>query len=145
MSNQRAFEDACQTQVAFWQKVLRLQDWRIDIEFWPHHALDSSIAKTIWNANNKSATIALRLPYQIAAVEHEWPEGEAGNYDLSIIHELLHLMFQPMECKIQIAEEQSCSLIASALVELYQAQPQSSQLSGCDGVSDKDTSSGHYL
>lgn len=139
------FESECKAQTAFWQQVLRLQDWRIEIEFWPHHALEFSVAKTIWNANNKSATIALRLPEQMAAVEHEWPAGEAGDYDLSIVHELLHLMFQPMECKVQIAEEQACNLIASALVQLYRAKSHDSQLSCGTMGADKAPYSGHYL
>lgn len=141
------FEAAIQSQVEFWQKTLRLQDWRIEIEFWPHHALEFSVAKSIWNANNKSATIALRYPHQMGAVEHEWPAGEAGNYDLSIVHELLHLMFIPMECKVSIAEEQSCNLIASALIQLYQAHPQGlPTLSTCGGEeAHKASSPGHYM
>ena len=141
------FTAACEAQVAFWQKILRLQDWQIDIEFWPHHALETSVAKTIWNACNKSATIALRYPHQLGAVEHEWPAGEAGNYDLSIVHELLHLMYVPMECKILVAEEQACNLVASALVQLYQAHPQGlPTLSTCGGEeAHKASSPGHYM
>jgi hypothetical protein len=141
------FLAACAEQVAFWQKTLRLQDWVIDIECWPHHALETSVAKTVINHNNKSAILALRYPHQMGAVEYEWPEGEAGDYDLSIVHELLHLMFQPMESKNYTAEEQSCNLIASAMVSLYRARPQGPPtLSPCGGEeAHKASSPGHYM
>ncbi len=141
------FEAGCRTQIAFWQKILRLQDWRVDVEFWPHHALENSVAKTITNFNNKSAIFALRYPHEMGAVEHEWPVGEAGDYDLSIVHELLHLMFQPMRSQCEVSEEQSCNLIASALVQLYRAQPQGlPTLSTCGGEdAHKASSPGHYM
>lgn len=137
----------CQEQLDFWQKLLRLQDWQVKLEFWPHHALETSVAKTIWNGGNKSATIALRFPHEMGAVEHEWPAGEAGDYDLSLVHELLHLMFFPMECKLTMAEEQACNLIASALVQLYRVHPQGPPtLSPCGGEeAHKASSPGHYM
>jgi len=141
------FSAACAEQIAYWQQVLRLQDWRIALEFWPHHALETSVAKTIWNVSNKSATIALRYPHQMGAVEQEWPAGEAGDYDLSIVHELLHLMFQPMHSQCQESEEQACNLVASALVQLNRAHPQGlPTLSTCGSEeAHKVSSPGHYM
>lgn len=147
MDTHEEFKQSCETQVAFWQKPLRLQDWLITIEFWPHNALGSDVAKVQMNANNKSAVLALRYPDEISAVAHEWPVGEAGDYDLSIVHELLHLMFQSMQSQCEVGEEQSCNLIASALVQLYRAQPQGlPTLSTCGGEdAHKASSPGHYM
>lgn len=141
------FESACQEQIAYWQRVLRVQDWKIATEFWPHKALEDSVAKTIINHNNKSATLILRYPHDLSAVEHDWPAGEAGDYDLSIVHELLHLLLRPMESTHLVAEEQACNLIALAMVQLYRAQPQGPPtLSPC-GREDahKASSPGHYM
>jgi len=145
--DQGAFETACRDQVIAWQKILRLQDWKIEVEFWPHKALGASVAKTESNLNNKSALIVLRYPDDLAAVEHDWPAGEAGDYDLSIVHELLHLMMRPMDCQLLWAEEQACNLLASAFVSLYRAHPQGPPtLSPCGREeAHKASSHGHYL
>lgn len=147
VNEHEVFKQTCISQISYWQKVLRLQDWKIEIEFWPHNALGNDVAKAHMNANNKSAVLALRYPDDIPAVEHEWPVGEAGDYDLSIVHELLHLMFYPMRSQCEVSEEQSCNLIASALVQLYRAQPQGlPTLSTCGGEdAHKASSPGHYM
>lgn len=141
------FEAACHEQIQYWQKILRLQDWSVAVEFWPHKALEDSVAKTLINQNNKSAVMVLRYPEDLSAVEHDWPAGEAGDYDLSIVHELLHLMLRPMESTHTVAEEQACNLIASAMITLYRAHPQGPPtLSPC-GREDahKASSPGHYM
>jgi len=141
------FEQSCRTQIASWQEVLRLQDWKIELEFWPHKALDQSVAKIRSNYNNKSALLILRYPEELAPIKHDWPEGEVDDYDLSIVHELLHLMLRPMECELEWAEEQACNLIAASLVRLYRAHPQGPPTpSPCgDETAHKAVSSGHYL
>lgn len=144
---QDQFEQSCREQVGFWQRILRVQDWKLDLEFWPHRALEESVAKTTMNLNNKSAIIILRNPEDISAVAHDWPAGEAADYDLSIVHELLHLHLRPLMSDDLVAEEQACNLIAAALVQLYRAQPQGPPtLSPC-GSDDahKASSHGHYL
>lgn len=113
------FDQAVRTQVAFWQRILRLNDWAIKVTYWPHEALGDSVASVKWNRNNQSATLVLRVPDDVAAVEKQWPEGEAQDYDLSIVHELIHLKCIPMEGEHEWAEEQLCNHMAHALVRLY--------------------------
>lgn len=145
--DQEAFESACREQVGHWQKILRLQDWKIEVEFWPHKALGSQVARSETNLNNKSALLVLRYPEDLAPIEHDWPAGEAGDYDLSIVHELMHVMLRPMDCQLLWAEEQACNLLAIALVSLYRAQPQGPPtLSPCGrDEAHKAPSHGHYL
>jgi hypothetical protein len=141
------FETSCREQVAYWQRVLRVQDWKVEIEFWPHKALEDSVAKTLMNVNNKSAVLILRYPEQLSAVEHDWPAGEAADYDLSIVHELLHLHLRPLDSTQLVAEEQACNLIALALIQVYRAQPQGPPtLSPCGSEeAHKASSPGHYM
>lgn len=141
------FESACKEQIAYWQRVLRVQDWRIEVEFWPHRALEDNVARTHINWNNKSAVMVLRYPHELGAVEHDWPAGEAGDYDLSIVHELIHLLLKPMDSTQQVAEEQACNILALAIVQLYRAHPQGpTTLSPCGGEdAHKASSPGHYM
>ena len=147
LMDSESFETSCREQVAYWQRILRVQDWKIEIEFWPHKALESNVAKTIINHNNKSAVLILRYPDQLGAVEHDWPAGEAADYDLSIVHELLHLHLRPLDSTQVVAEEQACNLIALALIQVYRAQPQGPPtLSPCGSEeAHKASSPGHYM
>lgn len=140
------FDEAIQTQLTFWKSVLCLNDWAIRIEYWPHEALGGSVSKVSWSRNQKSAIIALRLPEDLPPVERDWPEGEASDYDLSLVHELLHLHCVDMECKQDWAEEQLCNHIAKALVSFYRnGNPQSPHPSpSVGGVDSKDRHPGHF-
>lgn len=114
-----AFDSLVKTQLSFWQTKLRLTDWDIKIDYWPHEALNGSVSKVSWSRNQKTATIALRIPEDIPPVERDWPEGEAVDYDMSLVHELIHLKCVDMESKIDWAEEQLANHVTRALVGLY--------------------------
>jgi hypothetical protein len=113
------FEELIKGQVSHWQRILRLMDWQVQVQYWPHEALDDAVSKIRFSRNQKYATLALRRPEQLSACEHEWPEGEANDYDMSIVHELLHLKCLEMESKVDWAEEQLCNHLASAIVSTY--------------------------
>lgn len=108
-----------EAQVVYWQQELGLRDWLITLEFWPHDALDDAVARTKWHRNSKHAKIALRYPEDLAAVEKSWPQDEAGDYDISLVHELLHLKCVDLESQVSWAEEQLCNHLSRALVRAY--------------------------
>ena len=113
------FRTLLQAQLTYWQGLLRLQDWRITIDFWPHTALDGDVAKLQWSRNQKTALLAFRIPEDLPPIERDWPEGEANDYDLTIVHELLHLKCSDMESTVEWAEEQVANHVAHAMVSLY--------------------------
>ena len=141
------FNDLVRGQVKFWQHLLRLDDWKIDVAYWPHHAMEKAVAKLQWNRNAQSATIILRTPEDLEPVARDWAPGEAEDYDQSILHELIHLKCLPMEGEVEWAEEQLCNHLAAALTQLYrhdhQAGPPTPPLSG--SPPSQAGGSGHYL
>lgn len=108
--------------LVFWQKALRLQDWTILVEWWPHRALDGAVSQIEISRNQQSATLALRFPEDMGAVEKEWPPDEAGDYEMSIVHELIHIKLNAMESEVEWAEEQVCNHLTTALVGLARKQ-----------------------
>lgn len=106
-------------QLAFWQKTLKLQDWDIKISFWPHAALNGEVCHITWLRDQKTASLAMRMPEDIPPIERDWPEGEAADYDISLVHELLHLKCVDLESEVEWAEEQLANHLSRALVSLY--------------------------
>ncbi len=113
------FQQLVSERLEYWQESLALRDWAIKVEYWPHLSFDGAVSKIHYSRNQKFATIALRMPEDISPCEREWPEGEAADYDLSIVHELLHLKCVDMECRVDWAEEQLCNHLAKALVSAH--------------------------
>ena len=136
-------KEQLETQIAYWQKILRLQDWIVIINFWPHAALGSRVCQAEISRNSKHVVLSFRVPEDIPAVANDWPEGEAQDYDLSIVHELMHVLVHDMQSKEEWAEEQVCNIMARALVSSYrQRQPGDS----CPTDSVRVTrQAGHYL
>ena len=114
------FDSGIKVQLGYWQDLLKLNDWDIKIDYWPHEALgENTLAKVVWSRNHKTATVAIRIPSDIPPVERSCPEDEAADYDVTLVHELLHLKCVDMESKVEWAEEQLVNHVAKALVKLY--------------------------
>jgi len=136
------FDKSVNEQLKYWQGLLKLSDWDIKVDYWPHEALGSdTLAKVLWSRNQKTATLALRVPADIPAVERGYSEGEAIDYDITILHELLHLKCVDLESKVEWAEEQLVNHVAKALVQLYrEANPSETIVEG-----PQPTKHGHYI
>lgn len=146
------FDREVRSRLAYWQRWLRLQDWAITVTYWPHKALGHAVAHVEWNLNDLSAELALRIPTDIAPIERDWGEGEAGDYDRSIVHELLHLKCLPIRGQEESGpgEEQLCNHVASALVDLsrghdHQQGPPTPPLAGNPPTPQAAGGAGHYL
>jgi hypothetical protein len=143
------FDKLVKVQLSYWQGVLKLADWAISIDYWPHAAFDGNVSRVHWSRNQKTATIALRVPEDIPPVERDWPDHEAIDYDMSLVHELLHLKCVDMESKVEWAEEQMVNHVTRALVTLYREGHESeevpSEAPNSPSVAIIGHSTGHYL
>lgn len=73
--------------VAHWQRILRLDAWRITVEREP---TDQNGANAhVWRANQ----------YPLARIyfREDWPTGSERNLDETIVHELLHLVTRDVD------------------------------------------------
>lgn len=143
-----AFNELVLKQLKYWQDILKVNDWDIKIDYWPHDALENSVAKMKFSRNQKTATIALRIPEDIPPVERDWPDNEAVDYDMSIVHELIHLKCVELESKVEWAEEQLSNHVTRALVKLYRQNHQIEDIPVDPGATPTiivGNSTGHYL
>ena len=80
---------ACEEFIKKWQKILRIQDWEIDLKFLTGLEMQKTMGSENYNAccdrtsENKFATISLNL---------ESPEIN-DNPERLLIHEMLHIVF----------------------------------------------------
>ena len=78
-----------QALLAKWQKILRLQDWQIKIEFRRKFDMPEYKQGTVgFNAGKKMAAIGIIDPIDYSP-KSDWPQDVEG----TIVHELLHLHF----------------------------------------------------
>lgn len=95
-----------------WQKILRLQDWKISIGFCELREIKvNRYAEIKSNEHHKTATILILR-------EELHPPGHCGEiYSIEkiIVHELIHLHFL---CYDENTEEVAINCISEALVKL---------------------------
>lgn len=101
-----------------WQKILRLQDWQVDIDFYRARDFTNAdaLGECTFNINSREGFIKILDP-----IDYD------GEYDLewTVVHELLHLHFAQWtaannyECPI--SGEQAIDSIAQALTRLNKA------------------------
>lgn len=109
-----------QDRCAYWQKVLRLQDWDIKL----------SVVRQ-WEIPDSWGTCDPHLSKKIATIKilDKLDDGEPGcseAYDAekTLVHELLHVHFEPFATKedegtpVEVAQHQVIHALSSALVAL---------------------------
>jgi len=113
-------EDQLQADRAYWQKVLRLQDWDIEVKVVRARDmnLEESAASVNWVLPKRMASVAIRDPI-------DYPPGLMGEQDqeVSLVHELLHLHYAGFDetergSLQETLLEQSIEAISRALVLL---------------------------
>ena len=101
-----------------WQKILRLQDWVITIQYAKHFDLNPDAQGQVgWNLFKKSAHIKVMDP---GDYDPSWPFPQ--DVQKTVVHELLHLHMAPFdETKADSLGdkmlEQAIECISSALVD----------------------------
>ena len=111
---------------AFWQKILRLQDWNVTVGYvrGGQMTCPTAVAENGYDLGHKSSCIKILHPH----------DNTIGDSDVenSLVHELLHLHITPailrgcdgdvsVGDKASDAEESAIVLIAEALVKLRRA------------------------
>lgn len=101
-----------------WQKILRLQDWEVTIDYYRARDFTNAdaLGECTFNINSREGFIKILDP-----IDYE------GEYDLEwiVVHELLHLHFADWTAKnnyeCPVSGEQAIDSIAQALTRLNKA------------------------
>lgn len=111
---------------SFWQKKLRLQDWKIVVKIARHNQIDfESWARVEYCRSHKQATIYILDPTD--DIYHRMVEEFPYDPEVSLVHELLHLHFESYDPPANSEEfmqlEIGLNLISEALVQLRKSNP----------------------
>jgi hypothetical protein len=129
----QAFDADIKKQAAYWQRILYLQDWTLDVRVSRHWEMEdiATLAQVSWFIHRKDAIIRVLHPSDLPGLGGKFINGEENDYDISLVHELLHLHFAPFDSKerhIEIAQEQAINAISRGIVKLYRTPPPSPPL-----------------
>ena len=107
------------TWLPMWQKLLRLQDWNITVRVKRRHQMSDHdvIGLCKRYPDSKDAYIDILSVQDIVA----YKEGDDADYELTLVHELLHVHFSFMnndEGHARQEEELIVSTLSRALVKL---------------------------
>ncbi len=98
---------------ATWQKILRLQDWEVKVNWELPHVMEA-VGRVRQNFNHKLAIIQMAPQAALTEEDHDLHE--------TLVHELLHLFLTPIvkyEGEAQEnAVEVACNHLSDALVAL---------------------------
>lgn len=117
-----AFEKELHKQLAYWQRILYLQDWTVELRVarqW-EMADSKTLAQCDWYLQRKDAIIRVLHPDDLAGVSQLFLQGEETDYDISIVHELLHLHFAPIHRDgDETFHEQAINAISRGMVKVW--------------------------
>lgn len=123
--NEEELEKILRVRCRYWQKKLRLQDWNVEVTLKRHYEMahPDCVGCTQIFDEEKDAKIELLSPLDIAGVAGSFINHEELNYDITLVHELLHLHFSPFveddTTPKGVAQEQAINAISKALVKAY--------------------------
>ncbi len=116
-------QEALEERSAYWQKVLRLQDWNIQAVVVRRRDMELECVQGECEPqlSNKRATIRLLDPVDYLP-DNEWPQ----DMERTLVHELLHLHMEPFCYDLEGVEnglmEQAICCIADGLVALHRGR-----------------------
>jgi hypothetical protein len=117
-----SFEKLLQDQCQYWQGILRLRDWDILVQVCRQNEMTnpSAIGECEIQRQRKDATIRVLAPQDLQLVSQGFHHGEESDYDLTLVHELLHIHLDSLGPRDQVTdqEEQVIEAISQALVRL---------------------------
>ena len=122
MDDEDSFEKELRVQLAYWQKVLYLQDWTVDLRVVRQWEMDDpkTLAQCHWFLERKDAIIQVLNPTDLAGIADKFIKGEECDYDISLVHELLHLHFAPFYREgDEISHEQAINAISRGMVKVW--------------------------
>lgn len=110
-----------------WQKRLRLQDWHVVVRLRRHYEMNENTTGVIDPVlTRKEARIDLLCEEDRLPIEQPF----ADSVEHTLVHELLHLHFEPFwDDNKRVEMEQAIQIIADALVPLKMSHPR--HIEGC--------------
>lgn len=123
-------EEQLQERLAYWQKVLRLSDWIVDVNITRERDMTRTgiAAEVEWTLQKKMASIRI-----LDAVDYPTGLMDTQDMEQSLVHELLHLHLAPISDHFSndndiynLFEEQAIDSIADALVRVSRENGDSS-------------------
>ena len=120
-----AFELELRKQLVYWQKALYLQDWNVDLRIVRQWEMGDfvTLAQCQWFLTRKDAIIQVLAPADLEGVSRRFINGEECDYDISLVHELLHLHFAPFHRdEDDIGHEQAINAISRAMVNVWRSK-----------------------
>ena len=116
---------ALKESIAYWQGVLRLQDWNVRLLVVRRHdmCVKGAIGCSDCATDHKDANIEVCAPEDLYTYNARF-NGEELDYEITLVHELLHLHFAPfMADEVQdahsnTAQELAINTLARSLVKL---------------------------
>lgn len=130
-----AFTQLLAEQVTYWQEILRVQDWNIEVRVVRAHEFPGDktpVAQTEIFEWRKDAIMRFMHPMDTPIIQSRFLFGEEKDYDLCIVHELLHLSmvgFDPdADSPKNVYAEQHIEAVSRALVKLHRAGAQAGNL-----------------
>ena len=118
-------QERLRERLVYWQRVLRLQDWRITVRYVdePHQfkgpeALTLSGQVVTHSKVYRTASIAILRPdHPDLAQRPDAPPETHGDVEQILVHELLHVMLHAGDACPEM-QETACELLAWALIRL---------------------------
>jgi hypothetical protein len=117
-----AFEKELRKQLAYWQRILYLQDWTIDVRVVRQWDMGDrlTLAQCEWFLQRKDAIIQVLNPHDLPGISSRFLHSEECDYDVSLVHELLHLHFAPFHKDADdVAHEQAINSISRGIVRVW--------------------------
>lgn len=122
MDDEARFEEELNKQLLYWQKILYLQDWTVSIKVcrqWEMHDKET-LAQCQWYLERKDAVISVIHPQDLGGLSSRFLFGEEADYDVSLVHELLHLHFAAFFREgDEVGHEQAINAISRGMVKMW--------------------------
>ena len=125
------FVEALNSACKEWQVRLGLQDWIIEVKTGRAKDIDpdgTAFATNTHSLSEKFSSIKVVDPIDLCTMEHSLPEGEARDYDMHLVHELIHLHFAPFQVPDDdhrhVYQEQAINMLSRSFVKAYRANGQ---------------------
>ena len=120
-----SFAQELQNQLKFWQDALFLRDWTVELRVVRQWEMSDTgtLAQCEWYLQRRDAIIKVLHPDDLPGIQHRFLNGEECDYDVSIVHELLHLHFAPFHTtEDETSHEQAINAISRGVVKVWRAE-----------------------
>lgn len=140
------FERLLQAETLMWQKKLYLQDWTVQVKLCRLNEMPDRdcVGAITCYSERKDAILQLLAPIDIPLLAHDYLHEEVMNFDLTIVHELLHLHVNPFQRPADtaegVAQEQMINALSRAFIAAHSAPVKTAMLPPT--ISSR---AGHYL